>query len=167
MATIFYDAVTPASIPAGKDAVLYWDGDYAATPEQARRFAHVRWNSVLGGEDAARHTGCLDYEKYNASMDDPGRLVEWVDTRAQMNCLARVYVNLSTLKQAYAQVGRKTNVRWWLATLDGAPWSAATLVLVAKRDYGVSLDESTVWGVQYAGGLTAKYDESLLLGRSF
>jgi hypothetical protein len=145
----FYDAVTPANIPEGAHACLYYDGEFAATAEQAKRFSAVRWISVLGGVAAAAHTGCLDYERYNASYDDPGRLRDWVATRRTMGARARVYcdgANLALVRQQL--VGLEYLI--WLATLDGDKLSA---------DYTPGL-----WAVQYQGGVTADFDVSWLYG---
>ena len=58
----FYDSTRPKLIPAGAHACLYFDGKYAATKQDAKRFAAVRWITVLGNH---RDCGVADYEAGN------------------------------------------------------------------------------------------------------
>lgn len=144
----FYDGVTPGNLPAGAHACLYYDGDYRATAEQAERFAAVRWITVLGGANAAKYTGVLDYEKGNPSFTG-NELRAWVAARKAMRCRARVYCDRANLAAVRSQLeGLEYLV--WLSTLDGDKLSAG---------YTPGL-----WAVQYAGGMTAKLDTSVLYG---
>jgi hypothetical protein len=144
-----YDSTRPALIPAGSHACLYWDGDYRATPAQAKRFAAVRWITVLGGKAAAAHTGCIDFEKGNEAYD-PARLRAWAEERKEMGCRARVYCDRADHAAAQKAVAGLANVCWWIATLDEdklhATWT------------------KNLWAVQYAGGVKASYDTSVLYG---
>ena len=58
----FYDAAHYENIPSGAHACVYSDGLYACPPEQTVRFKATRWITVLGGADAAKYAGILDYE---------------------------------------------------------------------------------------------------------
>jgi len=143
----FYDSTRPDLIPAGSHACLYADGLYRATPAQSLRFAAVRWITVEGGSNPA--AGCADYEEGNPVYDVPGALREWVQARTSRGMRARVYCDRATLPQVREEL---TGLHYlvWLATLDGN-----------KLDAGYT---EGLWGVQYAGGMTAAYDTSILYG---
>ncbi|HEY2687630.1 MAG TPA: hypothetical protein VGJ50_04265 [Streptosporangiaceae bacterium] len=142
----FYDSTRPELIPAGTHACLYYDGLYAATPQQAKRFAAVRWITVLGDY---RHCGVADYEAGNAVYSKPGALRTWVKGRIDMHTRARVYCNRANLPKVRTQLEGLTYLVW-IATLDGNKLS---------KDWTHGL-----WGVQFAGGETANYDTSVLYG---
>jgi hypothetical protein len=142
----FYDSVQPAEIPAGSHACLYFDGDYAATPEQAKRFAATRWITVLGDY---RNCGIADFEAGNEVYSQPGALRAFVEGRLSLNLRARVYSDLSNLPTVRSELDG-LDYLVWLSTLDGNKLSAG---------YTPGL-----WGVQYAGGPTAAYDTSVLYG---
>ena len=156
--TEFYDSSKWGLIPAGSDALLYMDGAFAASRQDAKRFRAVRWITVLGSANA----GAGDFEEGNALFEASGRLREWAEARKAMGCRARVYCDLSNLKAAHAQVGDLENVVFWLA-LYGEKLTAEQLA-AAGEPYGVLLDPAKIWAQQFAGGPSAPYDESLLLG---
>lgn len=142
----FYDSTQPALIPQGSHACLYYDGDYAATAAQAKRFAATRWITVLG--DYA-HCGIADFEAGNAVFSQPGALRAFVAGRRKMNVRARVYCDRANLPTVRSELeGLEYLV--WISTLDGDKLSA---------NYTPGL-----WGVQFAGGMTAEYDTSVLYG---
>jgi hypothetical protein len=142
----FYDSTQPQLIPEGAHACLYYDGDYAATAAQAKRFAAVRWITVLGDY---RNCGVADFEQGNEVYSKPGALRDFVQGRIDMGTRARVYCDLSNLPTVRSDLeGLKYLV--WLATLDGNKLSA---------NYTPGL-----WGVQFAGGVDAEYDTSVLYG---
>ncbi|HUN33901.1 MAG TPA: hypothetical protein VMU95_18010 [Trebonia sp.] len=142
----FYDSTQPAEIPAGSHACLYYDGDYAATAAQAKRFVATRWITVLGDY---RNCGIADFEQGNEVYSKSGALRAFVQGRKNMNVRARVYCNQSNLPKVRSELEGLAYLVW-LATLDGNKLSA---------NY-----TSGLWGVQYAGGLTAAYDTSVLYG---
>ena len=142
----FYDSVSPEKIPAGTHACLYFDGRFAAKPAQAKRFAAVRWITVLGDY---RHCGIADYEQGNEVYNRPGALREYVQGRINMGFRARVYCNRSTLPKVRSELAG-LHYLVWIGTLDGNKLSP---------DW-----TSGLWGVQYAGGMTAPYDTSILYG---
>jgi hypothetical protein len=161
--TLFYDAVTPANIPEGAYACLYVDGDYAAPPPAWRRFARTRGITVLGGAAAAAQAGAGDFEAGNA-LFQPDRLTDWVAARHAMNCRARVYCDRANLPRAHALVGAAPNVVWWLSTLDNHEWSAAELLADVLAVEQIALEPSSLWAVQYAGGMNAPVDTNILFG---
>jgi hypothetical protein len=142
----FYDSTQPERIPAGAHACLYYDGDYKATAEQAKRFAAVRWITVLGNYQNA---GCADYEAGNEVFSQPNALRTWVQGRIDMKTRARVYCSRDNLAEVRSKL-EGLDYLVWLATLDGNKLSAG---------YTPGL-----WGVQYDGGPTAAYDTSVLYG---
>jgi hypothetical protein len=158
----FYDSARWGLIPAKADAMLYWDGRYAATAEDAKRFGKVRWITVLGGEAAAANAGAIDYENGNLAYEG-SQLRAWAAARQEMNCRARVYCNRSDLPRAIAAVDGLSSVSYWIATLDNRKWTAADLIADILA-LGVTLAEGDLWAVQYAGGMTAEYDTSMLYG---
>jgi hypothetical protein len=162
--SIFYDSARWGLIPSGADALLYIDGRYAPPASELKRFGRTRRITVLGGTNAAAHAGAIDFEEGNAAYEVHGRLRDWALARQAMNCRARVYSNRSDLPKAHALVGDLKNVVYWVATLDNKRWTAAEIladILLAER---LRLDPAKIWAVQYAGGMTAKYDTSILLG---
>lgn len=142
----FYDSTQPDLIPAGTHACLYYDGEFAATPEQARRFAAVRWITVLGNY---ADCGIADFEAGNAVFSEPGALRSFVEGRHKMGVRARVYCDRANLPTVRSELDGLTYLVW-IGTLDGDKLSA---------NYTPGL-----WGVQYAGGMTADYDTSVLYG---
>jgi hypothetical protein len=142
----FYDSTQPEKIPAGAHACLYYDGIYAATAEQAKRFGAVRWITVIGDY---RNCGVADYEAGNAVYDNAGALRAWVAGRHSMGTRARVYCDRSNLPKVRSEL-EGLDYLVWVSTLDGDKLSA-------KWTPGL-------WGVQYAGGPTAAYDTSVLYG---
>ena len=144
----FYDAARYENIPDHAYACVYADGIYACPPAQTVRFRATRWITVLGGADAAKYAGILDYELGNEAFAGD-ELREWVAARAAMKCRARVYCDRANLPAVRSKLeGLQYLV--WIATLDGDRLSA---------DWTPGL-----WGVQYAGGQTAEFDTSVLYG---
>jgi hypothetical protein len=162
--TLFYDAVTPAAIPAGANAVLYVDGLYAATPQQAKRFAAVRWNTVIGGAAIAARAGAADYEPGNPVYSTPGALRAWAAERHAMGCRARPYFDRADAARAWEQVHDLPNVFPWVATLTGREWRAEELADDLAANWGAPIPAERLWGNQFQGGLRAPYDVSVLLG---
>lgn len=158
MTTEFYDSADREFPAAARYVCLYADGDYAVRPADSTRWPHVRWITVLGGENAARYAGALDWEKGNRAFTGT-ELRDWAAERKAMGCLARVYVDLANLEQAHKDVAGLDNVRWWLASW-GEKRTAAELAAAT----GGLIKAETVWGQQFAGDTTGGYDSSVLLG---
>lgn len=164
MSVIFYDSARWGLIPEGADAALYWDGRYAPPASAMGRFGRTRRITVLGGAAAAANAGAADFESGNEVFTG-NQLLEWAQARQAMNARARVYCDFENLPRAYSLVGHLRCVCWWLATLEldnGRQWTAEDLAAEALR-HEVTVPLETVWAVQYAGGMTAAYDTSLLL----
>ena len=143
----FYDSTQPAKIPRGGLACLYADGEFAAGTADLGGFAGVRWITVLGSQWAQ----IADFERGNAVFANGDALRAWAGGMCHQGVEPIVYCDLSNLplvRSRLASLGRPYRV--WLATLNGNKLSAG---------YTPGL-----WGVQYAGGLTADYDTSILYG---
>jgi hypothetical protein len=157
----FYDSASQR-FPAGAEYVaLYGDGDYKAPASMARRFPHVRRITVLGDYATC---GIADWEAGNAVFRG-GTLRAWIEGRRRMNCLARVYCDRGNAEEALQQAAGMPNVRWWISTLDGNPhWTAGELALDLAQNWHAPIAPDILWGVQFAGGMTADYDTSTLFG---
>jgi hypothetical protein len=146
----FYDSTKPALFPHGSHVLVYVDGRFAVSPGDPvlKNFAAVRWITVIGNwEDA----GAADYESGNHIYAAPGALRTWVQGRASRGLRARVYHNRGDEGRVKAELfGLEGHYEHWVATLDGNKLSASYL--------------PKMWGVQYAGGVTANYDTSILYG---
>lgn len=82
-----------------------------------------------------------------------------------MDCLARVYCNRSSAEEALGQVAGMGNVRFWISTLDNNPhWTAEELAADLRDNWHADIAAADLWGVQYAGGMTAAFDTSALFG---
>lgn len=143
----FYDSTRPDLIPAGSYAALYYDGDFAASPEAMARLGPVRWITVTGDYE---HCGLADFEQGNPVFSVPGALYTWVQGRITMGKRARVYCDLSNLPRVRNLLVGVDSYEVWLATLDGS-----------KLSPGFT---PGLWGVQYQGGESADYDVSCLYG---
>ena len=159
--TDFYDSASQ-QFPAGAEYVaLYGDGDFTAPPSVARRFPHVRRITVLGDYATC---GIADWELGNAVFRT-GVLRSWAEGRRRMNCLARVYADRSNAAEALDLVGAMPNVRFWISTLDNNPhWTAEELAADLRDNWHADIAAADLWGVQFAGGMTAAFDTSSLFG---
>jgi len=148
--TDIYDSTKPGMMPVNSHALVYWDGRYKVSPSDPvlKRFAAVRWITVLGDYDNA---GAVDYEAGNHVYSAPGVLRTYVQGRAARNMRARVYHDRSDTGRVLAELfGLEGHFEHWVATLDGNKLSAGYL--------------PHMWAVQYAGGITSGYDTSILYG---
>lgn len=147
---IFFDSTRPMLIPADSAAMLYFDGRYRVDPAGPvpRRFSAVRWITVLGNW---QDCGAIDYEAGNHAYA-PGVLRAYVQGRASIGTRARVYHDRADTGRVLAELfGLEGHYEHWLATLDGNKLTAGYL--------------PNLWAVQYAGGVTAGYDTSILYGK--
>jgi hypothetical protein len=154
----FYDAARYENIPDRAYACVYADGIYACPPAQTVRFRATRWITVLGGADAAKYAGCLDWERGNEAFTGAG-LRDWAEGRKAMGCLARIYVDLANLAAAHEDVDGLGNIRWWIASW-GEKRTAAELAAAS----GGLIKAEQVWAQQFQGDTTGGVDLSVLLG---
>jgi hypothetical protein len=161
--TTFFDSARWGLIPPGSDAALYMDGRYAVPAADLGRFGMTRFITVIGGTAAAAHAGIADWEAGNAVYEGDA-LRQWALARKAMNCRARVYCDRANLQDALNLAGDLPNVIFWLSTLDGKQWTAADLLADIDAVDHVVLPVDRLWAIQWQGGPSAPYDESILCG---
>jgi len=155
--TDFYDSTQPAKIPHGL-ACLYADGDYQAGTADLDGFSGIKWITVLGSQWAQ----IADFERGNAVYEVPGRLQAWAGGMCHQGVMPIVYCGRANLHQAITALGDTPRLLW-IPTLDGVQRTLAGLVAWVA-DGGVVVDPAHVWACQYAGGVSAAYDTSVLYG---
>lgn len=147
--------------PAGTQyAIPYVDGNFAATHAQVAHIPHLRWNTVLGGTQAAHSAGCSDFEPGNAAFENRGALRAWAEERKAMDKLARCYTSFGNLQLASERLAGLPNVLWWIATLDGNERTPDQLAARAAQHFGVTIAPGKIWAQQWRGGITAAFDTS-------
>jgi hypothetical protein len=161
--TEFFDSARWGLIPAGADAALYVDGRYTVPAADWSRFGKTRGITVIGGAAVAAKAGCADFEEGNALYTGDA-LREWALARKAMACRARVYCARKDLQRALNLVGDLVNVVFWVATLDGRPWTAPDLLADIDEVNHVVLPAGRLWAIQWQGGPSAPYDLSTLVG---
>jgi hypothetical protein len=143
---LFYDSVTPSSLPAGAPAAVYANGSYAASPSQVNGHRSVFWIDTNGSDT---HAGVLDVEPGDAT---PAGAAQWVDAKlsAHPTDIAVIYTMLSDWGQVKADIAglpswMQAHVQYWIADPTGyphlVPGSTAT-----QWYWGSSTDESTALG---------------------
>ena len=157
----FYDSASQRFPDDAEYVALYGDGEFRAPLSVGRRFPHVRYITVLGDYATC---GIADWELGNAVFRS-GVLRTWAEGRRRMNCLARVYCDRANSEEALSQVAGMPNVRFWVSTLDNNPhWTADELAADLRDNWHADIAAADLWGVQFAGGMTADWDTSLLFG---
>jgi hypothetical protein len=143
---LFYDSVTPSSLPAGAPAAVYANGSYAASPSQVNGHRSVFWIDTDGSDT---HAGVLDVEPGDAT---PAGAAQWVDAKlsASPTDIAVIYTMLSDWGQVKADIAglpssMQSHVQYWIADPTGyphlVPGSTAT-----QWYWGSNTDESTALG---------------------
>lgn len=142
----FYDAANSRNVPSGVHAAVPISGSFAWSQAEIDRMAAIFCYTPLPGAEWARHARCMDIESGACSPTDlPPFLIE--RRRLGFND-GTGYVNRSNwgaAKQACANA-KIPEPFWWVSTLDG------------------TIDVPGAWAVQYAGGMHAAFDLSILLG---
>jgi hypothetical protein len=157
----FYDSVNPENIPAAAQyACLYGDGMYEAPREEADRFRHRKWITVLG------NSWChiADYENGNHVFEFPGSLRSWAQKRHEKMRRAIVYCDRANLARAIKDLDGE-RCYWWIPTLDNRRWTPEQLAADIKDKWHLDIPASRIWGNQYTGGQSALYDISDLFQR--
>jgi hypothetical protein len=142
----FYDASNSRNVPSGVHAAVYINGNFAWPESEIKRMAKVFRISVFGHGDAWRHARCVDIESGDAT---PESALPFLIERTKHFGDATAYCNRSTrpqVQQLCERAGILHAVRFWIATLDGTQ------------------NVPGAWAVQYAGGLHAAVDVSVLHG---
>jgi len=145
----FDDAATFAAIPDGADAVLPIDGRYEVDPAAAKRLGRVRWYTI--GADYAR-AGAIDWELGNPCFTAHG-LQRFVRGREAMRARARVYLDRADAAAAVdalsvAGLLRYPGLLWWVATLDGRPWTPEELAADLRDRWHADIHPGQIWANQ-------------------
>lgn len=158
----FFDSARPWLIPGGSWAAAYHDGLYIWPASQALRMARLRWITIAGD---ARNCGIADFEPGNPVFDQPGTLYGWAHGRIAMDCRARTYTDRANAAAALAALGglhEDPHVEWWIATLDGRPWTPAELAADLAANWNAPIPADRIWACQNDRG--PGYDTSRLFG---
>lgn len=142
----FRDSASPENIPSGSYAAVYINGRFTWSQRDRERMAKIFCVSVQRDAFWAKFARCIDVEKEAALPEDvPGFIAE---RRAHGFNDATVYVNRSNIDAVKAEVEQHHLAPpfYWVATLDGTQHFEGA------------------WAVQYAGGVNAPFDVSVLHG---
>lgn len=142
----FYDSAEPRNVPSGVHAAVYINGRFAWPESQVKRMARVFRITIEGGAQWAKHARCIDIERGDAT---PESAMSFLEERTKHYGDATAYCDRSTRPEVESlcrRAGILDKVRFWIATLDGTQ------------------DVQGAWAVQYAGGIHAAVDLSVLHG---
>ena len=119
---LMYDSVTPSSIPSGKAAAVYSNGNYAASASQTAGHGSVLWIDTNGSNPSAN---ALDVEPGDAT---PAGAAVWVQQRLSSHPkeVAIVYTMRSQWQAVKDNVAHlpgwmQSKVRYWIADPTGVP----------------------------------------------
>lgn len=119
--TRFYDSAAPQNIPSGVYAAVYING-FAWPQDEVHRMRKIISISVLPEASWARDARVIDVENGAAG---PGDVVPFIQERRRLgHDDAIAYVNRSNwplVVKAVGDAGLEAHVRYWVATLGGAP----------------------------------------------
>lgn len=142
----FYDSANSHNVPSGVHAAVYVNGHFAWSESEIKRMAKVFRIVVFGGAAEAHKARCIDIETGDAT---PAGAMPFLIERTKHYGDATAYCNRSTRPEVQRQCERAgilSKVRFWIATLDGTQ------------------NVPGAWAVQYAGGIHAAVDISVLHG---
>lgn len=142
----FYDSTEPRNVPSGVHAAVYINGAFAWPESEIKRMAKVIRVSTHGAGDAWKSARVVDIENFDATPDSA---MPFLIHRTKNYGDATAYCNRSTrpaVAERCERAGILSRVRFWIATLDGTQ------------------DVPGAWAVQYAGGISAAVDVSVLHG---
>lgn len=169
--TVFYDAAYWQNLPHGKLACFYADGIFAATAADVAKISppDLRWITVTGN---GRIASIIDGKPDNPLS--PAQVRGFVRDRRAASQDAIIYCPRSWVGE-YQQVlydfgngslGEYDRLFWWIATLDGYPWTPAELAADIAAHWDAEIDPSRIWANQNNQipqlGPSATADESQL-----
>jgi hypothetical protein len=158
------DSVTPWDIPEKFAAppngvAVYRDGLYAWPPWALRTYPYQWGITVTGALDMAPHARVIDVEHLDA---DPADVEPYRIARAARAETTIVYCDRSTVPLVIQACPGWQRLRWWIATLDGEPWTPGLMVGWLKSEYTVTLDPAAIRAIQNMP--MGDYDQSLIFG---
>jgi hypothetical protein len=165
MVTRMADSVSPWLIPEAyrqypSGVAGYADGLYAWSGLQAAHWPRKIWITVTG---ASPHARCIDVERGDAA---PAGVPAFYRARKAISEHAEVmvYCDRSAVPQVAAAMRDDgldyDELLWWIATLDGQPWTAPLLSSAIAEDYGVTIHPDDIWACQW--NPMGSYDESFV-----
>jgi hypothetical protein len=169
--SVFYDSINPRDYPRGQRACFYADGLYRVTGADiaAVNPPDYRLITVTGN---GRTCSIVDGRPDNNIS--PAHVRAFVRERRGNSQDAIIYCPRSWVIE-YQQVlfdfhhGDLLSYEglfWWIATLDGKPWTAAELSADLAENFDAELHPDRIWAVQWNQlpelGPNAKVDQSAL-----
>ena len=151
--TVFYDAADWRNLPAGQLACLYGDGRYAVTAAELRAVDPPQFRMITVEGDG-RTCSIIDGKPDNSLSNATVRA--FVRERRGLGMTAIIYCPRSWVAE-YRRIlydsGHGTlldypRLYWWIATLDGKPWTAAELSADIQANYDATLPPERIWAVQ-------------------
>lgn len=159
------DSTEPDTIPTAftlrpNGAIAYVDGRYAWTPEQLARFPRYEAISVTGDPAAMRVARWVDVERFDATPAEVPAC--WDARRAYDFTDFGVYADRSTVPDIL-DATHGAEPLWWIATLDGQPWTPIALAADIWNRYRVMISPHRIRWIQNLP--MGSYDVSLGFGR--
>jgi hypothetical protein len=158
------DSVTPWLIPEKFAArpngvAVYRDGLYAWSSWALRHYPYQWGITVTGDLAMAPHARVIDVEHLDATAADvePYRIA-----RAALHESTITYCDRSTVPLVIGACPGWQRLGWWIATLDGQPWTPDLMVAWLKSQYAVELDPANIRAIQNMP--MGDYDQSLVFG---
>jgi hypothetical protein len=147
------DSTTPLDIPTDAEVALYFDGDFATTPEVAARFKRVRWITVL-----ANWRECGIQDLLEQTYFRPSLMRAFVRGRSHINEKARIYVDRDQAREAIRslydfghspQLLRYPGLEWWISTLDNEQWTPDELAQDLAQNWDApEIKADKIWANQ-------------------
>lgn len=135
------DSTDPWLIPGrfrtmNNGVAAYHDGPYKWPQHVLATFPRC-WRITVEGDPAvAREARVLDVETLDVP---PPAVPAYQDARQQLGESTTVYCNRSTAASVIADTPEWRDLYWWIATLDGQPWTAAELAADLASRWGAPI----------------------------
>lgn len=171
-----FDAADWRNLPHGHYCAVYGDGHPGGfdipTPEQVKSIGAPD-HRVITVRGNGRIASIIDGRPDN-NLDDP-TVRAWCRERVTMRASAIIYTPRAFVRGyqrclfdagASARLYDYPRLYWWIATLDGRPWTAPELSADLAAHWDALLPPDRIWAVQYDQqpqlGPTARVDVSRL-----
>lgn len=171
-----YDAADWRNLPHGRYCMVYGDGHPGGfdipTPEQVASIGAPD-HRVITVRGNGRIASIIDGKPDN-NLDDP-TVRAFVRERLTMGASAIVYTPRAFVRGyqrclsdggATERLADYPRLYWWIATLDGHPWTAPELSADLAANWDARLPADRIWAVQYDQqpqlGPTARVDVTRL-----
>lgn len=157
---LFYDSCAKIYPEDAKRILVYRDigggpAECIGYPPDRSKY-QTRSITREGGADAASWALILDYEWLLNAYEVQGQAREWAQTRAAHGHRFISYVPRALLSRYMTEIGpilwNHNGHRFFIPTLDDKQWTPAELAADIRANWGVIVDESRLWGNQFASG---------------